>query len=90
MYYLKSLKFWISISKVLTQNVKHLPKLKGKIGARKNYPTMTTYDPHKKNIGLKNPGCCLRLILRHTYFFQFLGRWTLLSLDLGPKGVSNL
>ena len=29
-------------------------------------------------------------ISRHTYFFQFLGGGTLLSLDLSPKGVSNL
>ena len=37
-----------------------------------------------------NKGLCLRIILRHTYFFQFLGGGTLLSLDLGPHGVSNL
>ena len=31
-----------------------------------------------------------RIILRHTYFFQFLGGRTLFSLDHGVKGVSNL
>jgi len=30
------------------------------------------------------------IILRRTYFFQFFGGGTLLSLDLGPTGVSNL
>ena len=31
-------------------------------------------------------GFCIMIILRHTYYFQFLGGGTLLS----PKGVSNL
>ena len=44
-----------------------------------------------KNIGLLPlGGFCLLIILKHTYFFQFLGGGTLLSLDLGPTGVSNL
>ena len=40
----------------------------------------------KKNMGLKH----WILPKDHTYFFQILGGGTLLSLDLGPKGVSNL
>ena len=43
----------------------------------------------KKNMGLKHWMLPQDHFMTHL-FFQFLGGGTLLSLDLGPKGVSNL
>ena len=40
------------------------------------------FSTKKKNMGLKH-WILSKIILRHTYFFQFLGGGTLLSLDLG-------
>ena len=52
---------------------------------RPDFPLKKT----KKNMGLKHWILPKDHFKTHL-FFQFLGGGTLLSLDLGPKGVSNL
>ena len=47
-------------------------------------------SPLSKDMGLKHWVLLKDHFNTHLFFFQFLGGGTLLSLDLGPKGVSNL
>ena len=60
-----------------------------KVKVTKSWVSERSFSNKKKKKEKKN-GLNPLINISHTYFIQFLGGGNLLSLDLGPKGVSNL
>ena len=58
------------------------------VSARPDFPLRK--KEQKKNMGLKHWILPMDHFKTHSFFFQFFWGGTLLSLDLGPKGLSNL